>query len=255
MRRFQVDPDRVVIFGLGEGANFAFDVALSHPDRFAALATFGATLTKKILVNEYWQNAQKLPYYAVTGSEAGPSFSAHYDLFKNMLLHGFPSLLNVYLGRGIEWYPAEVVPLFDWLANKRRVTGTGTLRVGNTKMVEWRTMRKTDDRFYWIGCPAIETANLMESKKGIPAGVSADIRNGNLIAVTSRGLKRVELYLERDMIDWTKPVRVLVNTNTPSGFPASGKKVEPSLEFMLEEFVKSGDKKMLFLNKLEFPAR
>src|SRR5439155_14490145 len=32
MRRFQVDTDRVVLFGLGEGANFAVDVALGHPD-------------------------------------------------------------------------------------------------------------------------------------------------------------------------------------------------------------------------------
>src|SRR5262245_37442478 len=147
--------------------------------------------------------------------------------------------------------------MFDWLANKRRVTGTGVLRVGNTKVLPWRTMRRTDDRFYWIGCPAIETANLYETnpKKVYPAEVSADVRPGNLVAVTSRGLKTVSLYLERDMIDWTKPAKVLVNASTPSGVPVAGKKVEPSLEFLLEEFVKTGDKKMLFLNKLEFSAR
>jgi hypothetical protein len=191
----------------------------------------------------------------VTGDRAGTSFMAHYKLFVKMLQYGFPSLLNVYPGRGIEWYPAEVVPAFDWLANKRRVTGTATLRVGNTKVLEWRTMRRSDDRFYWIGCPAIEAANLQETnpKKVYPAGVSADIRPGNLIAVTSRGLKTITLYLERDMIDWTKPVRVLVNSNQPSGFKP--KVIEPSMEFMLEEFVRTGDKKMLFLNKLEFPAR
>ncbi|HEY2785546.1 MAG TPA: hypothetical protein VGJ05_11290 [Fimbriiglobus sp.] len=255
MRRFQVDTDRVVLFGFGEGGNFATDVAFSHPDRFAALVTFGAT-PKKQMFREYWQNGQKLPVYAVTGDQAGLSFSSHYEMFKNMLLYGFPSLLVVFQGRGIEWYRSELPVLFDWLANKRRVTGTGTLRVGNKKVLEWRTMRKTDDRFYWIGCPAIDPSQLLENhpKKGVyPAGVYADIRPGNLIAVNSRGLKTITLYLERDMIDWTKPVRVLVNSQTPYGFRA--KKIEPSIDFMLEEFVKTGDKKMLFLNKLEFPAR
>ncbi len=255
MRRFQVDTDRVVLFGFGEGANFAMDVGLSHPDHFAALTTFGATPKMQNMFREYWQNAQKLPVYAVTGDQAGSSFSAHYEMFQKMLQYGFPSLLNVYQGRPIEWYQSELAPMFDWLANKRRVTGIGTLRIGNTKVLEWRTMRRTDDRFYWIGCPAIESPNLLETnpKKVYPAGVTADIRPGNLIAVTSRGLKTITLYLERDMIDWQKPVRVLVNTNQPSGFRP--KVIEPSLDFMLEEFVKTGDKKMLFLNKLEFPAR
>ena len=94
MRRFQVDTDRVVLFGFGEGANFAMDVGLSHPDHFAALTTFGATPKMQNMFREYWQNGQKLPIYAVTGDQAGSSFSARYEMFQKMLQYGFPFALE-----------------------------------------------------------------------------------------------------------------------------------------------------------------
>src|SRR5205085_1785570 len=53
MRKFQIDTDRVVLFGFAEGANFATDVGYSHPDQFAALATFGATPKMQNMFREY----------------------------------------------------------------------------------------------------------------------------------------------------------------------------------------------------------
>ncbi len=55
--------------------------------------------------------------------------------------------------------------------------------------------------------------------------------------------------LERDLIDWTKPLRVNIN-----GAPAIGyqpKVLEPDLHVMFEELYRTGDRKMLFLGKVE----
>jgi pimeloyl-ACP methyl ester carboxylesterase len=256
IQRFHVDPDRVSLFGFAEGGNFALDVGMSHPDLFNAVTTFGANPKLQNMFREYWYNAQKLPLYSVTGEINGTSFQSFYELYQNMLQYGFPSLLVVYQGRGAEWYTAEMAPMFDWLDRQKRVTGIGTLRLPNMKQFEWKTFREADNRFYWIGAAELEKSNILANNpvKGVyPAGVRADIRDGNLIAVEARGLKKVAIYLERNMINWTVPVRVSVNAQAPSGFKA--KIIEPNFEFMLEEFQKNGDRKMLFYNKLEFPAR
>ena len=55
----------------------------------------------------YWPNAQKLPFYVVTG-EIGPSYTASRLLFEQWMPKGFPGVMSVYKGRGVEWYSAEV---------------------------------------------------------------------------------------------------------------------------------------------------
>jgi hypothetical protein len=54
------------------------------------------------------------------------------------------------------------------------------------------------------------------------------------------------------MIDWTKPLKVQLNGQSPHGYKP--KIIEPDLEILLEEMHGHGDRSMLFLNRLEFPA-
>lgn len=252
-RRFQVDADRVFLYGFGDGATFAFDLGLSHPDLFAGVVAFGPSARAETVMHN-WRNAQKLPFFVVTGEYSGPSLSAMRKTYQNWVTRGFPSILTIYRGRGVEWYGMEVPRAFDWMSRKVRTRGTGSLRLNAPLFETWQVTRETEDRFYWVGTTSVRPGFAFEKlpKSGvyIPATIQADIRTGNLVAVQATGLKNVVIWLERDMIDWTNPVTFQVNGAPQKGF--ANKKLEPDLNLMFEEIYRTGDRKMLFLGKFTF---
>jgi hypothetical protein len=159
----------------------------------------------------------------------------------------------VYKGRGVEWYAAEVPVLFDWMSRKKRVNGIATLALGTGVAARqpWAMLRESDNRFYWLQADHIEPG-----KSGgavVPATMMGDIVGNNLVNVKAEKVKALTIWLSSDMIDWSKPVRVQINGTVPDGHPRVGKKMEPNLEVLLEDYYARGDRRMLFLNKLEFP--
>jgi len=256
IRHFTVDNDRVFLCGAGDGATLVMDVGLSHPDLFAGVWAMGPPYPKWANVfSAYWNNAQKVPFYVVTGEGAKDSFKELRSLYEKWTFHGFPSLLTVYKGRGIEWYSAEVAGAFDWLSRKKRATPASTLRPDiNTAQIGWHTMREGDNHFYWIGIDKVAPTHLLANTKPgvpvVPAKVTADIKGVNQIVLKTIGVRDFTVWLNRDMIDWTKPVNVNLNSNTPPGWRA--KKLEPDLNVLLEDYRERGDRRMLFMGKLDF---
>jgi pimeloyl-ACP methyl ester carboxylesterase len=260
LRHYRVDNDRVFLFGFGDGANFAMDVGASHPDLFAGLVAMGPTPKYFGVFMHYWRNLQKLPVYAVTGNINGGSLDSLRRIYEHWMPKGFPALMSVYRGRGLEWYAAEVPAIFKWMRPdlkdpdlpKKRVTGTASLRLGQVGVEPWYTMRAGDNRFYWVGTDEIADKCLLANNAGksfMPAEITADIREGNRVELRSRGIGRITVWLDRDMIDWSKPVYVRHNGNIPKEFKP--KTMKPDLDVMLEEFYRHGDRRMLFLNKIE----
>lgn len=256
VRKVNVDTDRVMLFGVADGGTLALDVACGHPDHFAGLATFGS-YPKSDIFMDYWTNLQKVPQYAVSGELAGDPLKLTYTMFTKLLKAGFPSLFVVYKGRAVEFFSAEVEPMFDWFHRRIRpptasiVKPTpGQAAVSTGARFDWVTMRKSDNRFYWVQCDQIANNFLMKPPKGsFPASINPDIRTDrNQVVIKTRGIKQFTIYFERDMIDWTKPLHLSVNDNTPPGYKS--KILQPDLAVMLEEFRLSGDRKRLFLQKL-----
>jgi hypothetical protein len=117
-QRYQIDSDRVFLFGLGEGGKMAWDVGLAHPDLFAGIVPMNAGL--KFFPRRYWHNAQYLPIYAVTGTRASDSNEGLRDIFTLWVQRGYPALWVEYKGRGMEWLGGEVPNIFDWMRNQQR---------------------------------------------------------------------------------------------------------------------------------------
>jgi len=258
-RRFSIDNDRVFLFGLGEGANMALDVGLSHPDLFAGLLPWGPTPKWTNMFMYYWKNAQKLPIYAVTGEHAGKSLEATRALFNQWMGRGYTTLLTVYKGRQLEWYPAEVPVMFDWMGRRKRVSGAAFLNLGSGAIdttMAFQTMRLTDDRFYWLGVEELIdryrvdiAGGVMNARAISPAWVLGDIRNGNEIHVFSVGVKKVSIWLGLDMIDWAKPVKLVYNRQNYAGFKPQI--LKPDAEVLMEDFHRRGDRKQLVLYRIE----
>ena len=255
LRHFQVDPDRVFLFGRDEGANFALDVAMARPDLFAGVAGFNPNPPQNLFI-EYWRNAQKMPAFFVTGDKSG-ALGHLRKLYERWMPNGFPALLTVYRGRGAEWYRMELPRMFDWMGRKVRVRGTGSLRLDQKKVEPWQVLRESDNRFYWVGVAdgGLAKPNLVEGARPgaqvIPSRFRADLQPGNKVVIDEViGVKKLVVWLEKDMIDWNKEVHV----TRPGNIPLRGFKprvMKPDLRVMLDELYKTGDRKMLFLAKLE----
>jgi hypothetical protein len=255
IRHFCIDNDRVFLFGAADGANMAMDVGMSHPDLFAGVLSMGPIPKWVNMFQHYWANAQKLPFYCVTGELSGDSVANLRRLFGEWMPKGFPGILVVYKGRGIEWYGSELPVMFDWMARKKRVAGTATLALGTMPRPAWATMRSTDHRFYWLGVDRHSSARLIENlpagQQIGPATIQGDIK-GNFITVKTLGVLRLSIWLTHDLIDWSKEVRVTINGEAARGYRP--RVLEQDLAVLLEDYRERGDRRMLVLARLELTA-
>ncbi len=252
-RKYQIEQDKVFAYGFGQGANFALDLSMSRPDIFAGIVCMGPMPVPQFY-QDYWRNAQKMPVYCITGEIAGTSYDALRKLYEHWLPLGYPSIMCLYKGRGIEWYQNEVPTTFEWMSRKTRVRGNASLRLNAARFDPWQTFRETDNRFYWVGTDSINAVNKLKDperpdKPPLAAQFRGDIRKDNEIVIDQvRGIRKITIWLERDMIDWKSPVKL----NIPSAVGLPKPKVyEPDLKIMFEELYRTGDRKMLFFGKIE----
>jgi hypothetical protein len=255
VEHFCVDNDRVFLFGAADGANMAMDVGMSHPDLFAGVLAMGPIPKWINLFQHYWANAGKLPFYCVTGEISGDSAGNLRKIYAEWMPKGFPGILSLYKGRGIEWYGSELPVMFDWMGRKKRVSGKATLALDSLPRPPFATMRQSDNRFYWLGIDRVSNARLIENLPAghqiSPATIQGDIK-GNFITIRTLGVSRLSVWLTHDLIDWSKPVRVNVNGEAARGYKA--KVLEPDLAVLLEDYRERGDRRVLVLGRLEFTA-
>jgi pimeloyl-ACP methyl ester carboxylesterase len=218
-QRFQVDSDRVFVFGLGEGARMAYDVGLSHPDLFAGVLTMGGW--PQYFAKAYKQNAQYLPFYVVDGDYDGDTAKANRLQFEYWIGRAYPAISVQYKGRGREWFDGEVPSMFDWMSRKKRAAAfpeLGRSGAGAGYGEEFGSMRPTDDHFYWLSGEGLNDRHVNSAKKWNsnlgPAHLQARSTEGNQLIVNAHGFKRVTVWLGPGMIDFEKPVTIRVNSRT-----------------------------------------
>jgi pimeloyl-ACP methyl ester carboxylesterase len=261
-RKYQVDSDRVFLFGLREGATAAFDIGLSHPDQFAGVVPMGAG--PELFAERYFRNGQHLPFYVVNGDRTGDGNTKTQALFKKWTTRGkvsYPGLYIQYRGRGAEWFSGEVPNIFDWMREKRRAHPLRQLASDDDRTDlgnPLTSLRTTDNHFYWLSSDAISdrcTTTPERFSATTPAATffgRVDSAN-NEITLTVSGLKQVTLWIARspkgeNLIDFDKPVLVRCNLSVL----VPNKKLSPSLETLLEELYQHGDRQRLFLARLDF---
>jgi pimeloyl-ACP methyl ester carboxylesterase len=259
-RRFQVDSDRVFLLGNGEGGSMALDLGLAHPDLFAGVIPINPAI--KYFVRSYWRNGQYLPFYIVVGDQTGDINKNLFDKFKKDLVpRGFPWLLVQYKGRGLEWFQGELPFIFDWMEHKRdrysrtrAVPELGKLGGSPSLDMNFQSMRKTDDRYYWLSTKSIPDRQINDpTSQSWNSNVSPATFQGNVflennsISVTVRNLKQVTVWLARDMIDFTRPANITVNGVNRW----MNKKIEPSLSALMEDFYARGDRQRIYFARVD----
>ena len=259
-RRFQMDSDRVFLIGLADGGKGVYDVGLSHPDLFAGLIPVAGG--PHVHARRYWRNAQYLPVYAVTGTTInGDQARDTREQFTQWVGRGYPAIWVEYKGRGIEWYPGELPLMFDWMRNQKRafpLRKLGTDGAGGTFGDEFCSIRRDDNRFYWVSGTTISRCQMPADRwsNAVPsATVTASISTeGNGISIRSSGYSQLTLWIGRNaagkyMLDLDRPITVRHGLNL---VVLNNKKITPSLGVMLEDLYERGDRKHLFVAKVPF---
>jgi hypothetical protein len=261
-QRFPVDSDRVFLSGLGQGANAAWDIGLSHPDLFAGVSAISSQ-PKLSHTMPMYRNAQNLPFYIVTGDLAGDAPKENQRIISEMISRGYPTLHCIYRGRGTEWFGGELPYIFQWMRTKRRYGGHPEMGRNpggfGSSYEEYQSMRSSDNHFWWMHSTDYMAGHLIENKKPkqefYPARFQGIIKPGNQVNVYTLGLRNLTLTLGPNMVDYTKPVYV-----TWTGFRAKytwsndKKPLQPSLRTMLEDLRERGDRQRLVYVRIELPA-
>ena len=243
-----VDSDRVFLFGFESGANAAFDIGLSHPDHFAGVMPMSGG--GFYFSQAYWRNAQSTPFYVVNGDYSGELNAKNRDIFSNWAGRSFNMLWIQYKGRGIEWFAGEVPNIFDWMRVKKRSFPLNALgNVGGGPLgTEFRTSRPTDNRFFWLQAdelmPSSQNTGMRYNPAVSPATLSGWIDPAtNKAYLKTTGCSQVRLLICRNakgesLLRLDKPVSIQHQLRTIW----NQKKVEPSLETLMEDQRLRGDR-------------
>ncbi len=257
--RFRLDDDKVFLFGLDGGANAAFDIGLAHPDWFAGVIPMSGGAFYFPMA--YWRNAQQVPFYVCNGDYAGDLNLKNREIFTSWASRSFPMIWTQYKGRGVEWFAGEVPQIFDWMRPKRRqysLTGLGNGGGLGVLGNDYRTLRPTDDRFYWIGAGDTSKTTQMTGSQWNPSIQPATIaawvdKGANRINVRTSGVNEVMVRLVRNaagesVVRMDQPVSIQHKVSTVW----SQKSIQPDIATMLDEVATRGEREILVLKVIRF---
>lgn len=246
-RRYFVDGERICLAGFYQAGTLVYDLGLSHPDRFAAVSVICGKPSK--MAKMLRSNGQYLPFYIVDGEKNFESPKENKAVFDYWVQRGFPSLFVEYYGRGFERYEQEIPLIVDWMSRKQRSRGLpdlGREDITRTNLGdEIKSTRTTDQRFYWI------TSSDLTGSLNRPAMLTAKQVRGNEFVIKAAGFKQLSIWLHSSMVDFEIPVEIRLNPGSPYG-QTFKKIVVPSLPVMLEDYFERGDRKNLYMGRVDF---
>ncbi len=256
--RYRVDSDRVFLVGNLEGAQMAFDAGLSHPDLFAGVVPISGAPV--LYSDKYWRNGVYLPFYVVTG-DLSPMHDAVNTLFTNWATKGYNAIWVQYKGRGLDWFHGEIPLIVKWMKEKRRVFPLRALGADGNGGVfgnEFRTMRSTDNQFYWLEALDINPRNLASPPpdwdgRVSPATLFAKVEpEKNEVTIKTSGINKLNFLIHRNSkgdccVNLDKPVTIRWNLNQLF----RNQKIKIDMEMMLEDQARWQDQQKLLLGRLE----
>ncbi len=244
-RRFQIDSDRVFLFGCEEGGKMAFDVGLSHPDQFAGVLPMSAS--PRFFSYRYSTNAQYLPFYVVNGDFTGAMAKDNRTLFKDWIRWSYPALHVEYKGRTGGFFEAEIEPMMDWMTRKKRAHPQKQL---GRKAEEFKTMRDSDTSFYWLSAgevfPRCQNSAAAWNQATPPATMQAQVFRESQINVWAHGVGNVTVWLGQGSINYSEKLKVQLN-----GRLLPPRTITPSLQDLLDVFCRTGDRQRLFWARID----
>lgn len=267
-RNFEVDPDRIYATGISRGGHLAWDLALRHPDLFAAIAPMigGPRFQLDHGQNNlrFLENVVSLPIRDLQGAQDDPALVANVrTAFKRLdklgardaKLFEFPELGHSFDFAAVDWKQffgsAKRDPIPDrvvLLASK--VDGARAFWVEITKLAKEvsEDVVPTVTASTWKGLDENGRRDFLEAEVEKRTARLEVKRSGpNRFTATGERVLGFRLLLAPSMFDPSKPVQILF------GGKLVEKKVVPDARVLLGEFVERFDKSFLPIAAVDVP--
>ena len=248
--KYPIDPNRIFLSGLSNGAIGAYLMGMFYPDRFAGVVPIAGGITKRLM--SFLVNLNNTPMYVIQG-EFDPMFPIELTRRTYKILSDFksPVIYREHKERGAahggHFLPESEVPaLVEWLTKQKRNTSPKVVRLtreeNHMKRVFWaRVSKGLKLAALQIPGPEMEPLNIHDGKI---ATLFAIDKGNNRFMVRGKNVLEFELYLSSDYIDFTKPVVVTFQAIQDKGdklapgekFVAYNKKVEKNTSVLLRSF-------------------
>jgi pimeloyl-ACP methyl ester carboxylesterase len=244
-RRYSIDSDRVFVGGSLIGGNMAWDYGLAHPDLFAGAVVVSGLPAK--YVPRYLDHHEYLPLYYVTGDLAPASVELTFGKFlKPRIFKAWDVTYVEYNRRGLEDFPEEIIPIFDWMDKHRRTPYLKSFTAGSA--------RESDNRFFGVVIREFATGRTMAPETVDMLGQNLNpatfrfsastLSNGCRIDGT-RGIRRLDLWLGPKQFDFARKVSVRIN----GGRPIKGQD-QLDIATMLDDLRIRGDRRQVYWHKI-----
>ena len=258
---YNVDESRIYVTGISDGGTGVYFFAMRMATLWSAcLPLNGQPL---VLANPdsgtegqfFAANLANCPLHVVNGGRDPLYPAASVEPLVAMFRRGGVAVdFQVYpeAGHDVSWWPQERSKFEAFLA--------GHTRVAHPSRISWETDRTDrDNRFRWLvidrlgqrssdrplpdvnrfaGGNGREMALFARSR---PSGRVDVVRNGNTFEAETRGVTSFTLLLSPDAVDFSRPVRVVVN-----GRDVHEAKVEKSPRMLMTWAARDNDRTMLY---------
>ncbi len=263
--RVPVDPNRIFLAGLSNGALGAYMVGAFYPDYFAGVVPIAGAISEPHYLH-FLINLTNTPVYSIQGLY-DPIFPIQFSHRINKILNDmkYPLTYREHTEKGSahggHFLPdAEVSPLLEWLKEQRREPYSTTIRMvresNHLDRIQWaRVTRGLNMAALQIPGPLPESMNIKDGKATTLIAVH---KEPNLFELVGKNLLEMELYLDADRVNFEQPVMVTFQEMKElNGKVITGQKlvkyhgkVSRDTELLLREFKLRRDPEQLYDAKI-----
>jgi predicted esterase len=256
-RRYHIDRDRVFLTGMSNGGLGTYLIGLNHSDQFAALVPMAGAFPQGFY--PLFENARRTPLYLIHGEQdqvipVGFSRNIAAYLKREKIPAVYIEHERVHPTAGGHFFPKEELPaLIAWLAEQQRRAPDVALTVVRDRdhagRADWLQLDQIDPAVgsFWASESDEEESRRLE--RGAFARLAV-LREGNVIRVTTKGVRRYSLLFYPDAVDFRQPVRIM--TNDRVSFEGL---IQPESRLLLEEARRRPDPAQLVLAKVEIEVQ
>ncbi|WP_342348879.1 hypothetical protein [uncultured Nitrospira sp.] len=249
--QYHIDPDRIFLTGMSNGGIGTWIIGMHYADHFAGIAPMASGIDDVLF--PFVENLVHTPVYVIHGSaDQVMPVQLSRDLVKEMERRGIPYQYQEHTWThphaGGHFFPKQALPeLIAWFDGQQRDSLPRTISLvrdaSHLTPFSWVRIDMTDQI-------AAFTENLIDSRDefitgGVYAKLHAQVTAPNKIVVSTNRIRRYTLFLNQDLVDFSKPV--IVETNGKVSYEGM---VEPRIDTLLQEVRHRSDTHILFPAKL-----
>jgi len=253
--RYRIDPDRIFLTGMSNGGIGTYIIGAHHASQLAGVAPMAGGLDSVLM--PFLENFRHTPVYIIHGRQdqvmpVELSQSVDRELSRLKYPHVYREHDRTHPMAGGHFFPREELPeLIAWFDRQRRdpVPKTITVIRDATHLNSFGWVRiDATDRIVAFSEQLIDQKDELLTNR-VYARLEAEIIEPNRIEVKTQGVRRYSLFLNRQLIDLTKPVTVLTN-----GRLSHEGVVVASVEVMLRDARQRKDRRQLFPAVIAIPV-